>query len=67
MLVTAVHVALLTLAVMAVAVGALDDTGGAAGALVMAVAGLGLAHVHGQEDHEGGKKEQGALHDEIGL
>ena len=52
MLVTAVHVALLTLAVMA---------------LVMAVAGLGLAHVHGQEDHEGGKKEQGALHDEIGL
>ncbi len=64
--VSAVHPSLLALAVVAVAVGALDDAGGAGAGLVpvaVAVVSRGLARQEGQGHHgQGGQQRQGALH-----
>ncbi len=55
MLVAAVHPPLLALAVVAGAVGALDDAGGAVGAVLVPGLGAGGAvHHHQQHEEEGG-------------
>ncbi len=54
--VSAVDPSLLALAVVTGAVGSLDDTGGAAGVLV--VAGVRGLHAQGQDDHDGGQRQE---------
>ena len=59
----AVDVSLLALAVVAAAVGSLDDTGGATGPVVVVVTrlgGLGPVEEHEEEDHGEGGEGEGA-------